>query len=99
MSHKKRITIEVDPQIATVALGMTRLLLHVKCIEQENLPEEDRFFNRSQLNEVWEALSEIYNKCMDASGLREMMANDPEGMAEIERDIIESGMVEALKLA
>ena len=30
MSHKKRITIEVDPQIATIALGMTRVMLHMK---------------------------------------------------------------------
>lgn len=36
---------------------------------------------------------------MDASGLREMIANPPVGMAEIERDLVESGIVEALKLA
>ncbi len=99
MSHKKRITIEVDPQIATIALGMTRIMLHMKFLEQEMLPEEERTFDISQMNEMGSALSEIYNKCMDASGLREMMANDPEGMAEMERVMEESGLFEALHIS
>jgi len=99
MSHKKRITIEVDPQIATIALGMTRVMLHLKFMEQEQLPEEDRMFDISQMNEIGSTLTEIYNKCMDASGLREMMANDPEGMAEMESVMEESGLFEALQLS
>lgn len=99
MSHKKRITVEVDPQIATIALGMARVMLHMKFIEQSMLPEKDRMFNEEQMDEIGSTMTEIYNKCMDASGLREQMANDPEGLAEMEREMEKSGLFEALHLS
>lgn len=99
MSHKKRITIEVDPQIASIALGTARMLMHIKFTEQRNMPEEDRLFDEKAIKEINIAMSEIYNKCMDASGLREMMTNDPEGGAEIEREMEKCGMFEALNLS
>lgn len=99
MSHKKRISIEVDPQIATIALGITRLMLHLNFIEQRSLPEGDRMFDNNQMNEIGAAMNEIYNKCMDASGFREQMAKDPEGVAELEREMEKSGLFAALHLS
>ena len=63
------------------------------------LPEEDRMFNDEQMNEIGSTMTEIYNKCMEASGLREQMANDPEGLAEMEKVMEESGLFEALQLS
>ena len=100
MSHKKRITIEVDPLIATTTISSMRILMYQTFNKINSLPENEfKLYTYEMQVEMDKVMHEMYEKCIEASGLREMMANDPEGVALISKAIDECGLAEKMGCA
>lgn len=75
-SHNShRITIDLDPQSATTAIGIAQLCM-LRFFEEMNLqPKEQRLFDARTQKRMMRVLSKLYKECMDASGIRNIIEN------------------------